>query len=121
MCGLCGFAGDHRPSLLEEMTRSMAHRGPNDNGLWFDRESGVGLGHCRLSIIDLSPSGHQPMPNEDETIWLTYNGEIYNFCDLRKTLATRGHVFRSATDSEKRRLFQKRNPALSNTVHENAR
>ena len=100
MCGICGFVGDRRTDLLTTMATVMAHRGPDDVGVWFDPEAEVGLGHRRLSIIDLSSSGHQPMPNEDETIWVTYNGEIYNFQELRTDLEARGHRFRSRTDTE---------------------
>lgn len=100
MCGICGYVGDHRPELLEPMCMSMVHRGPDDMGTWFDEKQRVGLGHRRLSIIDLSAAGHQPMCNEDGTIWVTYNGEIYNFPELRDDLLARGHVFQSRTDTE---------------------
>jgi asparagine synthase (glutamine-hydrolysing) len=84
--------------LLRDMTASLAHRGPDDEGVWTDRN--VGFGHRRLSIIDLSASGHQPMPNEDESIWIVSNGEIYNFPELRSDLLKKGHCFRSGTDTE---------------------
>ena len=74
------------------------NRGPDDEGEFIDTD--VSLGHSRLSIIDLSPKGHQPMCNEDETIWLTYNGEIYNFHEIREDLIKEGHIFTSHTDSE---------------------
>jgi len=105
MCGICGIwnyetkIGVDR-DLLRRMADTMAHRGPDDRGLHFDDAHGLGLGFRRLSIIDLSPAGRQPMSNEDGTVWLVFNGEIYNFLDLRPELEGRGHVFRSRTDSE---------------------
>ncbi len=100
MCGICGYAGDHRPELLDAMTTVMQHRGPDGAGAWWDREARVGLGHRRLSIIDLSDAGRQPMCNEDETVWISFNGEIYNFADLRGPLESKGHRFRSHSDTE---------------------
>jgi len=102
MCGIAGFvAGDPAapvdPALLQRMCDTIRHRGPDDSGVWTD--AGVGLGHRRLAIIDLSPSGHQPMCNEDETVWIVFNGEIYNFQELRAGLVERGHVFRSRSDT----------------------
>lgn len=78
----------------------LVHRGPDDEGVYVDPQAKAGLGHRRLSIIDLSPAGHQPMSNEDESIWIVLNGEIYNFLEIRKDLEQRGHVFRSHTDTE---------------------
>jgi asparagine synthase (glutamine-hydrolysing) len=78
----------------------LAHRGPDDFGFWSDEESGVGLGHRRLSIIDLSPAGHQPMANRDGSVWLSYNGEIYNFPEHRERLVEAGYPFRSQSDTE---------------------
>ena len=80
------------------MTESFAYRGPDDEGFFF--EGPVGLGHRRLSIIDLSPSGRQPMSNEDQTLWLVFNGEIYDFAETRKELVSRGHTLKSHTDTE---------------------
>jgi len=88
---------------LATMVNIQSHRGPSDSGVWEQRYKNgfyVGLGNCRLSIIDLSPAGHMPMSNEDETIWITYNGEIYNFPELKRELLTKGHNFRSNTDTE---------------------
>jgi asparagine synthase (glutamine-hydrolysing) len=76
----------------------LIHRGPDDAGLYIDGP--VGLGHRRLSIVDLSTAGHQPMTNEDGSVWLVFNGEIYNYVELASALRARGHTFRSATDSE---------------------
>jgi asparagine synthase (glutamine-hydrolysing) len=100
VCGICGYVGDHRPELLDAMASAMAHRGPDGSGSWFDAEPRVGLGHRRLSIIDLSDAGRQPMCNEDGSVWVSFNGEIYNFQDLRDPLERSGHRFRSNTDSE---------------------
>src|SRR4030043_2364064 len=102
MCGICGkinLNGDPvNETLLKKMTSCLSHRGPYDEGIYI--KNNVGLGHRRLSIIDLSPLAHQPMSNEDGTIWIVYNGEIYNFPELREDLIKRGHVFRSRSDTE---------------------
>jgi asparagine synthase (glutamine-hydrolysing) len=102
MCGICGqfnFATG-RPASQETvraMTRSIVHRGPDDEGFHFS--GSLGLGFRRLSIIDLS-GGHQPMSDADETVWVAFNGEIYNFEDLRSDLIGHGHVFRTRSDTE---------------------
>lgn len=80
------------------MLAVQAHRGPDDHGIWL--ENGVCLGHRRLSIIDLSPNGRQPMCNEDGTVWIVFNGEIYNYAEIGRVLEAKGHVMRSATDTE---------------------
>src|SRR5882672_9452779 len=80
------------------MASTMRHRGPDAGGTFV--EGGVGIGMRRLSIIDLSPLGHQPMSNEDGQVQVVYNGEIYNFLELRAQLVAEGHKFRSATDTE---------------------
>lgn len=102
MCGICGFVNiDGRPIdqiALERMTQSLKHRGPDDFGYFV--KNNVALGHRRLSIIDLSQNGRQPMCNEDRTIWIIYNGEVYNFLELRQTLEAKGHTFKSNTDTE---------------------
>jgi len=82
------------------MALAMRHRGPDDMGTWSDAAGPVGLAQRRLSIIDLSPAGHNPMSNEDGTVWITYNGEVYNFPELRAELIAKGHQFRSKTDTE---------------------
>ena len=98
MCGICGIAGpDAERVIVQRMCNSLAHRGPDGEGLYED--TGIVLGHRRLSIIDLV-TGDQPMTNEDGTIWVVYNGEIYNFLDLRRDLEQRGHRFRSQSDTE---------------------
>ena len=102
MCGIAGQLNfDGRPvdaRLLEAMADRLAHRGPDGSGV--QACGAAGLSHRRLKIIDLSDAARQPMTNEDRSIWLTYNGEIYNFADLRRELETLGHRFASATDSE---------------------
>ena len=97
MCGIAGFIGDGDRALLERMLKALVHRGPDDAGTWI--APGVALGMRRLSIIDL-PGGHQPMANEDETLRVVFNGEIYNFRELRSDLPTRGHRFRTCSDTE---------------------
>lgn len=101
MCGICGVVlkeGVADAAALGRMRDALSHRGPDDAGLYANGPAG--LGHLRLSIIDLSPDGHQPMSNEDGTLWLTYNGEIYNYAGVAEELRRRGHGFRSRTDSE---------------------
>src|ERR1035438_1317999 len=103
MCGIVGLVNWGDKEILTRMTSVQAHRGPDDAGVWeqrFPEGSYVGLGSRRLAIIDLSPSGHMPMCNEDRTVWITYNGEIYNFADLRRELLNKGHRFSSDTDTE---------------------
>jgi asparagine synthase (glutamine-hydrolysing) len=102
MCGICGkidFTGKTVPlELLRNMTDSIAYRGPDDEGFFSDGP--VGLGHRRLSIIDLSPAGRQPMSNEDESLWLVFNGEVYDFAETREKLIAKGHTLKSRTDTE---------------------
>src|SRR6266576_2679469 len=102
MCGIAGkllFDDEARVNRqeIEMMLRPMSHRGPDGEGVYLDRN--VGLGHLRLAIIDLDTGG-EPMPNEDKTIWIVFNGEIYNFRELRRQLLQKGHVFRSQSDTE---------------------
>jgi len=106
MCGICGkltkdgrLVGD---GLLRKMTSVLLHRGPDDDGVYLNHlpDLSIGLGHRRLSIIDLSEAGRQPMSNEDKTIWMVFNGEIYNFQPLRAELIKKGHRFSSQTDCE---------------------
>lgn len=81
-------------------TQALSHRGPDGSGIFLDQEKGIGLGHTRLSIIDLSPLGRQPMSSEDESVWIVFNGEIYNFLELREYLSKKGLSFRSRSDTE---------------------
>ncbi|MBI5592232.1 MAG: asparagine synthase (glutamine-hydrolyzing) [Deltaproteobacteria bacterium] len=104
MCGVVGFfTQKHFESFhrsLPGATASLAHRGPDDFGIYADASAGVGLGHRRLSILDLSPSGHQPMASDDSKVSIVFNGEVYNFKVLRKELEKAGHQFRSDSDTE---------------------
>jgi asparagine synthase (glutamine-hydrolysing) len=102
MCGICGqvrIAGDEPVDreTIHRMTRTMFHRGPDDEGYFFDRS--LGLGFRRLSIIDLS-GGHQPMSDAEGSVWLAFNGEIYNYRELRAVLEGHGHIFRTSSDTE---------------------
>src|SRR6266481_9678725 len=102
MCGIAGileFARDTRaePAALRAMCQIIAHRGPDDDGFYTDGP--VGIGMRRLSIIDVA-GGHQPISNETSTIWIVFNGEIYNHAELRKNLEPRGHRYRTNTDTE---------------------
>src|SRR5271170_89446 len=102
MCGICGIF--HRDSnsrversVLAGMNSQIVHRGPDDEGMFID--GNVGLAVRRLSVIDLQ-SGHQPMANEDQNLWIVYNGEIYNHQQLRDVLESRGHRYRTRSDTE---------------------
>src|SRR5262245_6707907 len=102
---MCGIAGLIDPTgapvdagVLAAMTQAVAARGPDGEGAW--RAPGVGLGHRRLAVIDLSPAADQPMANEDGSVRVVANGEIYNFADLRAELRAHGHSFRSRSDTE---------------------
>lgn len=97
MCGICGFSWEDK-ELIRDMVSIQRHRGHDQNGLFTDKN--VSLAHSRLSIIDLSVKGKQPMSNEDNSIWIVFNGEIYNFMDLREKLIEQGHRFKSDTDTE---------------------
>lgn len=106
MCGICGIinysGGEPEEKIIKRMCSNLTHRGPDDEGVYVERKEdlSVGLGHRRLSIIDLSALGHQPMSNEDGKVWLVFNGEIYNYRDLKPEMESRGHKFNSDTDSE---------------------
>jgi asparagine synthase (glutamine-hydrolysing) len=111
MCGIVGqfnFGGvagsevsARDRAIVQQMRDSIAHRGPDDAGLWQSADGRVVLGHRRLSIVDLSPAGHQPMSNEDGSVWITFNGEIYNHAELRTQLRLDDrHTFRSRSDTE---------------------
>jgi len=104
MCGIAGIATRRPDSGLGDeiarMTATLRHRGPDDESHWLAPDGCVTLGHTRLSIVDLSPRGRQPMSNEDGTLWLSFNGEIYNWRELRAALEAGGHRFRSDSDSE---------------------
>ena len=122
MCGIAGVVSSSNTEIelsdrAERMTAALAHRGPDGQGIRVFSHEGTGrsvaLGHRRLAIIDLSPAGLQPMCNEDESVWIVFNGEIYNFQALRTELRAKGHVFRSNTDSEVLvHLYEELGPAL---------
>jgi asparagine synthase (glutamine-hydrolysing) len=100
MCSIGGFMGRFDAALLRDLNGLQTHRGPDDAGMWHDGASEVGLAHNRLSIIDTSRAGHQPMKSGDGSVVLVFNGEIYNFRELRAELALSGIVFRSQSDTE---------------------
>ena len=102
MCGICGqynfkSGAPISADSLRRMNNTMVHRGPDDEGYYINGP--LGLGFRRLSIIDIE-GGHQPMSNEDGSIWIVFNGEIYNFIELRKELEGKGHLFASRSDTE---------------------
>ena len=94
MCGIAGLVGDSSrdSALLSRMAGAIAHRGPDDQGIWIDVESGVGLANRRLAIIDLSPHGHQPMHSSNGRYVLTVNGEIYNHAEIREERGAQGRI-----------------------------
>ena len=98
MCGIIGFWGANSEFELEKSLRLLSHRGPDDKGIFHDQ--GVSLGHARLAIQDLSPLGHQPMSDDDQNVTMVFNGEIYNFKELREELRKIGYNFRGGADSE---------------------
>jgi asparagine synthase (glutamine-hydrolysing) len=107
VCGIAGFldasatsSADEATARIEAMSRAIAHRGPDDSGAFVDAAAGIALGHRRLSIIDLSPLGHQPMTSADGRYVISYNGEVYNFAELRADLEAHGHRFRGGSDTE---------------------
>ena len=100
MCGIAGFVGDFDRGLLDQMNAALAHRGPDDSGIALAEEAGIGLAHRRLSIIDLSDRGRQPMTDVTGAVTIVYNGEIYNYRELRRQLVRDGYVFRSDCDTE---------------------
>ena len=106
---MCGIAGFHSlrgelprqaasREILERMAESVRHRGPDDGGVYLDAR--CGLGHRRLSIVDLTPAGRQPLRSADGSLWITFNGEIFNYVELRRELEAAGHAFRSHSDTE---------------------
>ncbi len=103
MCGIVGIASQAaiaRPALLETMRDTLRHRGPDDAGVWWTPDGRVGLAHQRLAVIDLSPGGRQPMLDSSRQLCITFNGEIYNYVDLRRELEACGHRFLTASDTE---------------------
>lgn len=100
MCGIAGFLGPWPASLATAMTGALDHRGPDGSGQWTDADAGLALGHTRLAIIDLTDGGAQPMTSADDRYVITYNGEIYNYRDLREGLRQAGVTFRTDSDTE---------------------
>ena len=105
MCGVAGFLFTHQETddprdIVLRMAESLRHRGPDDGGSWVDETAGVALGHRRLSVIDLSADGRQPMISHGGRYVLSYNGEIYNFLELRDELTREGVRFMGASDTE---------------------
>ena len=102
MCGITGKLNFNpqkqiSPQLIQGMTKTLCHRGPDAQGFYV--KNNIGLGHQRLKIIDLSENAQQPMANENKTCWIVFNGEIYNFQELRKELIKKGHQFISCSDT----------------------
>src|SRR4051794_40595864 len=106
MCGIAGIllasnaADPNSLDQIGQMMMALRHRGPDGEGLWTDREAGIALGHRRLAIVDLSETGQQPMLSTSGRYAITFNGEIYNFRDLRLELEGAGHHFRGTSDTE---------------------
>ncbi|MDX6672999.1 MAG: hypothetical protein QOH11_417, partial [Solirubrobacteraceae bacterium] len=123
MCGVCGILATNdsfavQERIVDAMRDTMQHRGPDDGGSWLSPDGRVALAHRRLSIVDLSAAGHQPMANEDGTVWITFNGEIYNHADLRPELEAKGHRYRSHTDTETiLHLYEEEGPRCVERLH----
>ncbi|MCT7994534.1 asparagine synthase (glutamine-hydrolyzing) [Laspinema olomoucense] len=106
MCGICGWLDrsvsnpTESRSILERMNNRLLHRGPDSGGIWVDETEGIALGHRRLAIVDISPEGHQPMMSANDRYAMSFNGEIYNFLELRRELQKLGHWFRGGSDTE---------------------
>jgi len=103
LCGIVGFqdyTGVTNHQILTKMRDTLSHRGPDDSGNYIDQINHVGLGNRRLAVVELSPLGHQPMSNKDKSIWVTFNGEIYNYMELKQELVKLGHSFKGNCDTE---------------------
>lgn len=98
MCGICGIWNNPDPKKTSAMVAAMHHRGPDDSGAFTDEK--VSIGMARLAVIDVNPTGHQPMSNREKTVWIVYNGEVYNFQNERALLEKKGHRFVSTSDTE---------------------
>jgi asparagine synthase (glutamine-hydrolysing) len=123
MCGICGLLGTRDDFAVDEplvttMRELIHHRGPDDGGSWHSPKHRVALAHRRLSIVDLSDAGHQPMSNEDGTVWVTFGGEIYNHMDIRPELEAKGHVYHSHCDTETIiHLYEEEGPRCVERLH----
>src|SRR5687767_7687236 len=99
MCGIAGCleldGSPVPPATLEKLAAGLSHRGPDSRGTWADDHGGIGFAHCRLAILDLSPLGHQPMESSTGRYTISFNGEVYNFLEIRNDLEQQGHKFRS--------------------------
>ncbi len=105
MCGLVGIvdfgnSGNLNHELLTSLTDTLEHRGPDDAGVWLEQDRSIGLGHRRLSILDVSSGGHQPMISRDGRLVIAYNGEVYNFKQIRQELIKAGSSFQGGSDTE---------------------
>ena len=100
MCGIAGFYGSFEPTLLNVMNVIQAHRGPDDEGIWFDKNYGIGFAHRRLSIRDLSSAGHQPLFSRHNDVSIIYNGEIYDTEKYYNELLKDGYYFKGTSDTE---------------------
>ena len=100
MCGIAGIFGLHNEKIVNKMLLAQAHRGPDGMGVWSDEKEKITLGHVRLSILDVSNKGSQPMEYANKRFHITFNGEIYNFKDIRQNLMALGYNFKSDTDTE---------------------
>ena len=107
MCGISGFFdpsisldANQYPEIITRMTDTITNRGPDDSGMWIDGEKGIVLGFRRLAIVDLTPTGHQPMLSADGRYVMIYNGEVYNFAEIRQELMQLEHSFRGTSDTE---------------------
>src|SRR5574337_992491 len=98
MCGICGIWGIPDRRKTDQMIAAMKHRGPDDSGFYCDENNSLGM--ARLAVIDLNPTGHQPMSNAEQTVWIVYNGEVYNFQEQRAHLEKFGCRFTSTSDTE---------------------
>ncbi len=104
MCGIGGILtpsafSDSLDTLIDKIRSHLIHRGPDDQGTYINPTKNIAFAHTRLSILDLSSAGHQPMSTEDERYWITFNGEIYNFQKIRSNLEKQGEIFKSHTDT----------------------
>jgi asparagine synthase (glutamine-hydrolysing) len=100
MCAIAGILNTEDRTRIEKMLEVLKHRGPDDTGIYHDPATALWLGHRRLSILDLSAAGHQPMSNDDESVTVVFNGELYNYLEIKKDLQARGYTFHSTSDTE---------------------